>query len=141
MINRTNATIRYSGGTNDLLSVVLLYFKQKSFLELSMEFALTFESYQKNKTKMLDVLYSSRLSTPTKRHFDNLWGSEHITYTTNKDGTISITVSSNMVTLLLFLKDEDAMMIYSEYVGVLGSSVLVLIKMLGIREQYPEAFI
>lgn len=134
----TNATIRHLEGTNDPLLVSLGYFKQKTFLELSKDFALSYESYPTNKTSLLKMLTANQYKLKT---LDNFWGEDHITTTTNKDNSTNITVSSSMITLILFLKDEDAMMVYAEYLDKMGDTVIELIKLLGIKQQYPEAFI
>ena len=133
-----NNTIRYSGDSGDLLGVCVSYFKSTSFLAMSKSFTLTYEAYI-IKTRY-DLLLVLRNSVRSKRHFDSMWGHEHITFTQNKNYK-DITVSNQMLTLIFFLKDEDAMMEYSEYMNVLGASVHILIEELGIKDTYPECFV
>lgn len=133
----TNATILYSGDPKNILAVSLEFFASKSFLELSTLFSLTHGSYSLSKHSMIKAITSKNHNT---KLFDALWGYEHLSYTTDKKG-IRITVSNQMITLILFLKDPDAMLAYSEHMMILGSSVKILIDELGVREEFPECFV
>lgn len=136
-----NATIRYSGVSKDLLGISTIYLKNKSFLELSTLFSLTYTSYPQSKQKMLQLLIKEHQYKGFSKYFDKMWGHEHVSSTINKDGSINITISNQMLTLVMFLKDPDAMDVYCELLNYLGSSVMYLIEELDIKNQYPENFV